>query len=86
LNHTYTDWLGLEGTLQITQFHPPALGRDPFHQPRLPQALSNLALNPAREGAATASLGNLGQGLTTLTGKNFFLLSSLNLPYQSPAI
>jgi len=37
-------------------------------------------LSPAREGAATAPLGSLGQGLTTLTGKNFFLISSLNLP------
>jgi len=37
-------------------------------------------LNPAREGAATASLGNLGQGFTTLLGKNFFLISNLNLP------
>jgi len=42
------------------------MGRDPFHQPRLLPAPSNLALNPAREGAATASLGSLGQGLTTL--------------------
>jgi len=37
------------------------------------RAPSSLALNPAREGAATASLGKLGQGLTTLMGKNFFL-------------
>ena len=69
--HRITDWFGLEETLQITQFHPPALGSDPFHQSRLPQALPNLALNPAREGAATASLGNLGQGLTTLMRKKF---------------
>jgi len=47
--------------------------RDPFPQPRVLRAPSNLALNPAREGAATASLGNLGQGLTTLSVKNFFL-------------
>ena len=33
-----------------------------------------------RDGAATASLGNLCQGLTTLTGKNFFLTSDPNLP------
>jgi len=30
------------------------------------RAPSNLALNPARERAATASLGNLGQGLIIL--------------------
>jgi len=44
------------------------------------RAPSNLALNTAREGAATASLGNLFQSLTTLTVKNFFLISHLNLP------
>jgi len=56
------------------------MSRDTFHQPRLLQAPSNLALNPAREGAATASLGTLGQGLTTVVVKNFFLISNLNLP------
>jgi len=56
------------------------MGRDTFHQTRLLKAPSNLALNPAKEGAATASLGNLGQGLTTLRVKNFFLISHLNLP------
>jgi len=56
------------------------MSRDPFHQPRVLRAPSNLALNPAREGAATASLGSLGQCFTPLTGKNFFLISDLNLP------
>jgi len=55
------------------------MSRDPFHQTRLLRAPSNLALNPAREGAATASLGSLGQGLTALMVKNFFLISNLNL-------
>ena len=59
------------------------MSRDLFHQTRLLRAPSNLALNPARDGAATASLGNLGQGLTTLMGKNFFLISHLNLPFFS---
>jgi len=35
------------------------MSRGIFHQPRLLRAPSNLALNPAREEAATASLGNL---------------------------
>ena len=56
------------------------MGRDTFHQTRLLQAPSILALDTAREGAATASLGNLCQCLTTLTVKNFFLISNLNLP------
>jgi len=55
------------------------MGRDNFHQPRLLIAPSNLALNTAREGAATASLGNLCQGLTTLRVQNFFLISDLNI-------
>jgi len=37
-------------------------------------------LNTAREGAATASLGNLFQDLTSLRVKNFFLISNLNQP------
>jgi len=56
------------------------MGWDPFHQTRLLKAPSNLALNTAREGAATASLGNLFQFLNTLRVKSFFLLSNLNLP------
>jgi len=56
------------------------MGRDIFHQTRLLKAPSNLALNTAREGAATASLGNLCQGLTMLTVKSFFLISIINLP------
>ncbi|KAJ7426654.1 Leucine-rich repeat-containing G-protein coupled receptor 6 [Willisornis vidua] len=54
--------------------------RDTFHQPRLFQALSNLALDTSRDEAATASLPNLCQGLPTLTGKNFFPASHLTLP------
>ena len=59
------------------------MDRDTFYQTRLLRPPSNLALNAAREGAATASLGNLGQGLTTLTVKTFFLMSNLNLPSLS---
>jgi len=43
------------------------MGRDTFHQATLLKAPSNLALNTVREGAATASLDNLFQGLTTHT-------------------
>ncbi|KAJ7413451.1 hypothetical protein WISP_90578 [Willisornis vidua] len=35
----------------------PAMGRDNFYCPRFLQAPSNLALDPSRDGAATASLG-----------------------------
>jgi len=56
------------------------MSRNLFHQPRLLRAPSNLVLNPAREGADTASLGNLFQCFTTLMVKNFFRMSRLNLP------
>ena len=36
------------------------------HQIRLPRATSSLALNASRDGASTASLGNLFQSVTTL--------------------
>ena len=53
--------LGWKGPYRPSCSTPPAMGRDPFHQPRVLRALSNLALNTARDGAATASLGNLCQ-------------------------
>jgi len=42
------------------QFQPPAMCRGANQQPRLPRATSSLALNACRDGASTASLGNLG--------------------------
>ncbi|NXG63992.1 VNG2A protein, partial [Hemiprocne comata] len=51
--------------------------------PRLLQAPSNLPLDTSRDGAARTSLGNLGQGLTTLTLNNSLLISNLNLPLPS---
>jgi len=56
------------------------MSRDIFHQPRVLRAPSSLALSTAREGAATASPGSLGQCFTTLMVKNFFLIPNLNLP------
>ena len=51
-----------------------SLSRTP--QGELPRAPSNLVLNTARDpGAATASLGNLCQGLSSLTGKNSLPIS-----------
>jgi len=56
------------------------MGRDIFHQPSMLRAPSNLTLSTAREGAATAPLGSLFWCLTTLMGKDFFLVFNLNLP------
>ena len=52
-------------------------------QPRLPRATSSLALNACRDGASTASLGNLFQCISTLWVKNFLLIDNLNLPCLS---
>ena len=54
-----TEWLGLEGTLEPTHFQTPAMGRAATHQIRLPNAPSNLALNPSWDGASTASLSKV---------------------------
>jgi len=40
-------------------FQPPAMCRVTNQQTRLPRATSSLALNACRDGASTASLGNL---------------------------
>jgi len=50
---------------------------------RLLRALSTPALNVSRGGTFTASLSNPFQCFTTLIVKNFFLISSLNLPSLS---
>jgi len=59
------------------------MGRDTFHYTRYLKAPSSLAFNTSREGSFTTSLGNLFHYLTTLTEKNFFLISNLNVPSHS---
>ena len=46
---------------------------------RLPKACSSLAFAVLRDGASTTSLGNHFQCLSSLTVKDFFLISELNL-------
>ncbi|KAK4808555.1 hypothetical protein QYF61_009858 [Mycteria americana] len=70
MSHGIIECFGLEGTFT-------------GHLIRLLRALSNLTWNVSRDGASTTSLGNLFQCLTTLIVKNFFLKSSLNLPFLS---
>ncbi|KAK4812466.1 LOW QUALITY PROTEIN: hypothetical protein QYF61_026459 [Mycteria americana] len=82
-DHRIIERFGLEGTFTGHLVQAPCKSRDSFNQIRLLRARSNLTLNVARDGASTASLGNLGQCLTTLIVKNFFLKSSLNLPSLS---
>ena len=70
-NCRITEWPGLKRTTMITQFQPPAMCRVTNHHTRLPRATSSLALNAFRDGASTASLGNLFQCFTTLWVRNF---------------
>jgi len=59
VNHRILEWPGLKRPTVLIQFQPPAMCRVPNQQPRLPRATSSLALNACRDGASTASLGNL---------------------------
>jgi len=78
--HRITERFGLEGTFRGHLAQPPAVSRDISSSIRLPRAPSNLAFDVSRDGASTTSLGNPFQCFTTLIVKNFFLISSLNLP------
>jgi len=52
-------------------------------QTRLPRATSSLALNASRDGASTASVGNLFSASPPSVWNNFLLRSNLNLPCLS---
>ena len=67
----------------LIRFQPPAMCRVANQQTRLARATSSLALNAFRDGASTASFGQPVQCVTTLWGKNFLLISNLNLPCLS---
>jgi len=49
----------LKRTSKIIDFHTPCVGRVTNQQTSLPRATSSLALNASRDGASTASLGNV---------------------------
>jgi len=68
--HRITEWFGLEGTLTTIWFQPPCHGQRHLPLDQVAQSPIHLALNTARDGAATDSLDNLCQGLTTLIVKN----------------
>ena len=53
-SHGIIERLGLEGTLNIIQSQPPAMGRVTTHQLTLCRAPSNPALSTPRDGAPTA--------------------------------
>ena len=72
-------WVGRDLSDHLVPTPLPGAGT-PSTRPGCSKHPSNLALNTSRQGASTASLGNLFQCLTTLPVKNFFLTSNLNLP------
>lgn len=72
-------WFGLEVTLRIIRFQPPAVGREIFHLTGLLRASSNLTLSTPMYWASTTSLSNVFNCLSTLMVKNFFLIPSLIL-------
>ena len=59
LSHRIIEWPGLKRTTMSISFQHPAMCRVANQQTRLPRATSSLALNACRDGASTASLGNL---------------------------
>jgi len=63
----------------IIGFQPPAMCRVANDQTRLPRATSSLALNASRDGASTASLGNLFHCVTTLWVENTCIKAVLKI-------
>lgn len=62
------EWFELERILKIILSHPPAMGRDDFHQTTLLQAPFNLTWDTSRDEAVTATLEwSAGGGCTTTT-------------------
>ena len=82
VDHRIIEWPGLKRITMIIQSQPPAMCRVANHQTRLPRATSSLALNACRDGASTASLGNLFSASPPWV-KNFFLISNLDFPCLS---
>ena len=59
------------------------MNRDTYSYVRLLRTPSSLTWNVSRNEASITSLGNLCQRLTTLSIRNFFLISSLDFPSLS---
>jgi len=87
-------WVSRQGTfaessvLEKTSDHQAQPPTQPHHacSTMSPRTTPTRCLNPSRDGDSTTALGSLGQGLTTLAGKKFFLISNLNLLTQLEAI
>ncbi|KAK4829606.1 hypothetical protein QYF61_005706, partial [Mycteria americana] len=73
--------LALLNSIQLTSAHPSSLSRS-LCRAFLPSSRSTLPHNLV-DGDSTTSLGSLFQCLITLSGKKFFLISNLNLPWRN---
>jgi len=79
LQSTWALHLKSKEPLKVTQSICPAVSRDTYSWSGCSEPSSSLTLDVSRDGASTTSLGNLCQCLTTITAKNLFLISKLNL-------
>ena len=83
LIHRITECFGLEGTFRGHLAQPPCSEQGHLPLDQVALSPSYLALNVSGDVASTTSLGSLFQCFTTLIVKEFFLISSLNLPSRS---
>jgi len=75
-----TETFELEGTLRGLLVQPPFSEQGCQQPDQVFRAPSSLTLNVSRGRTFTTTLGNVLQYLTTLSVKNVFLISNLNLP------
>ena len=79
-NHRIIEWTGLEGTFMIIQFQPHCYMQGHLPLDKIAQRPIQPGIECIQKGGIHNSLGNLFLYLTTLTVKNFFPISSPNLP------
>ena len=70
----------------LIQFQPPAVCRDANSYTKLPRATSSLALNACRDGASTASLGNLFSASPPSGGKTASSYPTYTSPVSPPHV
>jgi len=70
----------LVGSLKISKFNLPAMGRYTVYYIRLPKATSSMTMNASRDETSTTSLDKVFQCLTIIIVMKFFLMSNLNIP------
>jgi len=77
--HRIIQSFDLEGTVEDHLVQLPCSEQAHLQLPQVLRAPSSLTLGVCRDGAPITSLGNMCQCFTSLSIKNFFLISNLNL-------